>query len=510
MNPNAKRSSSALIAFAALLTALHASTAQAVLVHKYTFNNGNANDSVGTAHGTIIDPGAVTANFTSSGQLNLSGNGGNPSNNITNDAYVNLPNGIINAAANSGTSGAISFEFWATVSQQRTWQRLGDFGKGTGAEDVSSDGLGGDYMLISPNSGRATNGLEITNHVAAGAEPNLGLTGPFPLNVQQHVVAVYDKNNTNAGANPGGTMSLYLNGVAILPGGVGSIGTGAIDPAFNLNAINDVNNWLGRSQWGGDPLFDGLYNEFRIYDHALTAPEVTASFTTGEDKIPLPTLIVNKTTGQMAIKNLSATAKTIDYYEIGSVDPDGPGGVPGGALSVAGWNSLSDQNIDAGLAADFDNSGGAVNAADLDAWRTAFTAQTAGADANFDGASDGDDLLIWQRQLGKSPGEGDSWDEAGGSSNLKLIEAFLNGGTTLAPNQQVSLGAGYNPAIFGANDGNLTFKFGLRGEPTQVDGLVQYVTVGPAVGVPEPGTIFGAVLAMTALFGCGRSRRCAA
>src|SRR5262245_44735321 len=93
----------ALVATAALAVWLQATPAHAVLKHRYTFN-GNANDSIGTAHGTVVDAGAPTAVFTLSGQLDLSGNTGQGSNGITNDAYVDLPNGIINAAANSGTS----------------------------------------------------------------------------------------------------------------------------------------------------------------------------------------------------------------------------------------------------------------------------------------------------------------------------------------------------------------------------------------------------------------------
>lgn len=52
-------------------------------------------------------------------------------------------------------------------------------------------------------------------------------------------------------------------------------------------------------------------------------------------------------------------------------------------------------------AADF-NLDGAVNAADLTAWRTAVSLGNAGADADNDGDSDGDDFLVWQRQLGST------------------------------------------------------------------------------------------------------------
>ena len=50
-----------------------------------------------------------------------------------------------------------------------------------------------------------------------------------------------------------------------------------------LSTINDVNNWLGRSQWG-DPMFQGAFNEFRVYNNALNPIEVAASYYSGADK----------------------------------------------------------------------------------------------------------------------------------------------------------------------------------------------------------------------------------
>ena len=83
------------------------------------------------------------------------------------------------------------------------------------------------------------------------------------------------------GANPDGTMSNYLDGVLL--------GTAAMYPGFTLASLPDVNNWLGRSQWP-DPLLDGSYNEFRIYDSALTAGEVAANSALGPDSlVPEPT-----------------------------------------------------------------------------------------------------------------------------------------------------------------------------------------------------------------------------
>lgn len=297
-------------AIALALAAMIAAPAAAGLKHQYTFNDGTANDSVGGAHGTIVDAGVPTATFTN-GQLDLSGNTGQNSGNAANpqpteDAYVDLPNLIIQNAAQSGVSGAISLEFWFTISTQRTWQWIGGFAGPLalgGSEGVTNNGAV-NYMLVTASSGRNNQGAEISNNVGAGStdppllapipgENVLGKTAAampaVPVGVQQHIVAVWDKNNTNGGANPGGTQALYLNGVNILPGDPMVNGTNAIRPEFDLNNLKDEDNWLGRSQWG-DPVFDGLYNEFNIYDHALTDAEVAAAFARGPVPVPEPVI----------------------------------------------------------------------------------------------------------------------------------------------------------------------------------------------------------------------------
>jgi hypothetical protein len=47
--------------------------------------------------------------------------------------------------------------------------------------------------------------------------------------------------------------------------------------------LNDINNWLGRSQYAVDPSFSGTFHEFRIYNVALSAPAIQASFLGGPD-----------------------------------------------------------------------------------------------------------------------------------------------------------------------------------------------------------------------------------
>jgi hypothetical protein len=185
-----------------------------------------------------------------------------------------------------------------------------------------------------------------------------------------------------------------------------------------------------------------------------------------------PALVVNTVTGAAAIRNDLDVPLTFDYYEITSA---------AGRLSTTGWNSLDDQNLDAGLPADFNNSGGAVNGADLATWKTAYGVNANG-DANGDGDSDGDDFLTWQQQLGLNPGAGDSWDEAGGISSNVLAELFLNGQTTISVGGQISLGNAFTPGA----SGDLVFRVGKKGEAQLSDAAVVYVTTGPATAVPEP------------------------
>jgi hypothetical protein len=319
------------------------------LVHRYSFTS-NANDSVGTAHGTVVDPLAVTHAFTG-GQLDLSANAGELSNAITEDAYLNLPNGIVSAAAAGGMNGAVAFEYWFTVSENRTWQRLGDFGTSNGGEDTSASGSATPYLSIVATSGRG-NIVDMTNHTTTGQEPAAGFAGTPVLGQQYHIMAVFNHNDprgfTADGSN--GTMTLFLND------GVGpqQVAYAGIHPNIDIRTLPDVNNWLGRSQWG-DPLFDGLYNEFRIYNSAPSAAYVASSFAAGPNAIvPFQPWVqefnlsfeVDRATGTFTLKNTGPSIR-VNGITISSAS---------GALDPTKWKSVSG-NYDAFGNGSFDPDG---------------------------------------------------------------------------------------------------------------------------------------------------------
>jgi hypothetical protein len=202
------------------------------LIHRYSFDGTGttATDSVGSANGTLV--GATQ----SGGELTLDGTG-----------YVDLPNGMISALSDA------TFEAWFTHAGSVGWERVFDFGESDEGEDAQ--GFGTSYIFYTPNNGevaRAAFLIPDGTEIQASAMGVIGTVGS--------IAVVFD-----AGA---GQMSYYQNGSLIEAAAV----TGT------LGDINDVNNWLGRSQFVADPGLVGTITEFRIYDEALSSAQLSYSY----------------------------------------------------------------------------------------------------------------------------------------------------------------------------------------------------------------------------------------
>src|SRR4029077_15716892 len=52
-----------------------------------------------------------------------------------------------------------------------------------------------------------------------------------------------------------------------------------------MSAINDVNVWLGRSNWSGDENSQGEFDEFRIYNKVLSPAEIAVNKQMGPDNL---------------------------------------------------------------------------------------------------------------------------------------------------------------------------------------------------------------------------------
>jgi hypothetical protein len=247
-------------------------------IHRYSFNEpsqadaGGAtiNDSVGNAHGIVKGEGSQ---LTGSG-LQLDGGDQNTA------AYVDLPNGLISKLTD------VTIESWLTIEGTDSWARVFDFGNNNpGGDDGEltdpGDDNGGntqgmDYLMLS--AARGTNTVQHRLEMRNVDDGNAITTIDFDDDPEgvNHYVVVYDSDGDPLTGQP--VLSAYAEGRLV----------GSSTTAITLEDINDVNNWLGRSNWTNDANLAGTYDEFRIYDYALTDDQVLGNFNAGPSKINTP------------------------------------------------------------------------------------------------------------------------------------------------------------------------------------------------------------------------------
>src|ERR1022692_3296474 len=225
--------------------------------HRYSFNEAFgtlvATDSQGGASGNgnvVSTDGSSGMNGT--GQLLLSGVGTGIGGILTN--YVFLPPNLFT------NYGAITVETWATENTSAgslIWERIFDFGNNTTF-----------YMFMTAEAGGGFYRTSFTTN-GGGNEVRVDLPEPSPAGTGEHLFAV-----TVAGATK--TAKLYLDGVIV-----------AVSTNFFLTP-EDVGvtayNLIGGSQYG-DPSFNGLVDEVRIYNGALDPFQIALDAVAGTDGI---------------------------------------------------------------------------------------------------------------------------------------------------------------------------------------------------------------------------------
>jgi len=214
---------------------------KAALVHRYSFGGTGitVTDSVGTANGTVVN-----ATLNGSGALALGGT----------NQYVDLPNGLVSQLTNA------TLEIWVTWSGIANWERIIDFGN-------STNGMATTSLYVTPG-GTTPNVLFVgfkRSDQASTAETRAMSAQRLVSGAMVHLAVVLD--------NTANQITLYRNGAL----------DGSAPWNDSLSVLTDTNNWLGHSQWSGDPYFNGTLHEFRIYDAALSAAQVQASFMGGTD-----------------------------------------------------------------------------------------------------------------------------------------------------------------------------------------------------------------------------------
>ena len=226
--------------------------------------------------------------------VQLSGNG----------EYVDLPDGIVSGLHDFTISA------WVNPSANSAWSRVFDFGTGTN-----------DYMFLTLSAGGGPLRFAITTS-GNGAEQQINGPGTLPLNTWSHVAVTLS----------GSTGTLYVNGQP-----VGTNSNMTLNPAA-LGATN--NNWIGRSQFSGDPFLAATVDDFQIYDHALSAADIAtlASGQAGAGNVA--SYKFDEDSGETALDS-SGNGHNATIISPGNVStplwqpvPDGPITVPAGSTNV--------------------------------------------------------------------------------------------------------------------------------------------------------------------------------
>ncbi|MCW3610619.1 LamG-like jellyroll fold domain-containing protein [Burkholderia cenocepacia] len=193
-------------------------------------DGATAADASGNGHAGILVGGTSRVAGKAGNAVALDGASG----------YVALPNDIV-ADVSDFTIAA-----WVNWHGGQTWARIFDFGSGTGR-----------YLFITPKSQRGTMRFAITTNGEHGKRAIDGHVA-LPAGRWSHVAVTLSA----------ATAALYLDGNLI-----GS----ASDVIFAPWRIGKTaQNWIGRSQYAGDPFFNGMIDDFRLYRGAMSAEQVMA------------------------------------------------------------------------------------------------------------------------------------------------------------------------------------------------------------------------------------------
>jgi hypothetical protein len=214
------------------------------LVHRWSFN-GTANDSVGTAHGTLYGTATIVDN-----RLRLSGS--------SEDNRMEATLG--NALGPNKTLVA-----WFTLTN------AGDNSPDGGPLSVGNTDSPFDAIVYGERTaGQWMNGSEGWYRTPANNGGALEtLSEPIPI----MMAITYDSSAVNK-------IKLYRNGVLYAEHNQGSL----ISHAAGVKVLIGPRNWTG---WP-DGYMNGYIDEARIYDKALTASEIAALYALGPDLLVRP------------------------------------------------------------------------------------------------------------------------------------------------------------------------------------------------------------------------------
>ncbi|HEY6080848.1 MAG TPA: LamG-like jellyroll fold domain-containing protein [Polyangiaceae bacterium] len=213
------------------------------LLHRYGFDGDGTEvlDSIGDAHGDVI-----ATSLDDTGLLTLAGS---PSREL-----ANLPNGLISDLSE------VTLVVWTTWKGGAGYERIIDFGISDQGE--VQGGSGRSYIAVMTSNGFA-NGTGLGAEITAPGFATLQLASDADIDGIPSMVALSFRSGISVG--------LFLDAQLLIES----------PTPIKLSDISDVNNWLGQSQWSKDHNYGGTYDEFRIYNAALSECQLSTIYARG-------------------------------------------------------------------------------------------------------------------------------------------------------------------------------------------------------------------------------------
>ncbi len=151
------------------------------------------------------------------------------------DSWLQLPYEVAG-------SDELTIAMWVKwTNSSKTWARLFDFGTDTDH-----------YMFLTPKADSNVMRLALKN---GGSEQTLDCPSRLTAAKWTHVAVTFGKDKVAIYVN--GEEAASTNSITIKPSEIGTI-----------------LNYIGRSQFSSDPMFQGYISDLRIYNHALSADDI--------------------------------------------------------------------------------------------------------------------------------------------------------------------------------------------------------------------------------------------
>ena len=235
------------------------------LQHEWSFNESGgttASDSVGGANVTLL--GATSLG---GGNLTLPGGSGN---------YATFPAGML------ASNNSITIETWLTDNGGQTWARAWSFG---GSVTVAGDLIQNNYIDLIPRSGPGPLWTEFKAGIPAVTAKDVSGSTALPTGSEQYITVTYNAQNQTCTMYTNGSVAATLTGIAITPASLG----------------NALNNYIGYDEYN-DSVFNGTFDEMRIWDGVVTPTYLLASAAAG------PGVVITNTTPQSLGVSVTSTS----------------------------------------------------------------------------------------------------------------------------------------------------------------------------------------------------------